>query len=180
MGLADRDYMRDRHKETGHTKRRFRGTYRDDAWPHWKVALVVVGACALIFLLSKWALESKSYVPFPATGDVRWYVQPPEADGAPLTISAPGDDKRDFVVQLNDAGSDRIVAIIPVRSGEAAQLQVPLGRYKIKIASGKNWQGPEKLFGMGGEVRNAVEPLDFYRNANQTSGHRIDLRRASR
>jgi hypothetical protein len=34
-----------------------------------------------------------------------------------------------------------------VRSGETASVNVPLGVYKIKIASGEKWYGSNKMFG---------------------------------
>ena len=45
----------------------------------------------------------------------------------------------------------------------------------MTLASGKSWQGPEKLFGVTGDVQVAVEPMHFYRTGNQQMGHRIDL-----
>jgi hypothetical protein len=34
-----------------------------------------------------------------------------------------------------------------VRSGETSSVNVPLGIYKIKIASGEKWYGSNKMFG---------------------------------
>ena len=45
----------------------------------------------------------------------------------------------------------------------------------MTIASGKTWQGTETLFGRGGDVREAVAPMQFYKSEGQSHGHRIDL-----
>lgn len=173
MGLSERDYMRDRNKER--SKAQYRASVSNNRWGQYKTALVVIGAVALMYYLAKNFLDSKVDVPFPTTGEVLWYVPVQEKQGAPLTISAPVDGTRNFAVRLTDWANGGLVAIVPVRGGETAQLQVPLGQYQITIASGKRWQGPERMFGMTGELRKAVAPLHFYKVGNQTHGQRIDL-----
>lgn len=197
MGLYDRDYMRNRHRESSSARRPMSRMTPRHNWSMWKIALITIGALVLLAVLSKRhrgyapALPALTAVPavlavpttpavsaepFPATGEVRWYVSPPQKDGASLNIAAPVEGNRNFVVRLNEWNGDGLVAIIPVRGGETAQVVVPLGRYRITIASGNSWQGPEKLFGLTGEVKVAVDPMDFYRTGNQIMGHNIDLR----
>ena len=62
--------------------------------------------------------------------------------------------------------------MIPIRSGETATLQVPLGRYRITCAPNAAWQGEFKLLS---DAQEGTEPLEFYRTGNQRMGHRIDL-----
>lgn len=201
MGLYDRDYMRNRHRESSYVRRSVSRITPRRSWSTWWVALAMIGALVLLAVLSKRHREYASSLPalptvptvltvptapavsaepFPATGEVRWYVSPPEKDGAkdgaPLSIAAPAEGNRNYVVRLNEWNGDGLVAIIPIRGGETAQVVVPLGRYRITIASGKSWQGPEKLFGFTGEVKVAVDPMDFYRTGNKTMGNTIDLR----
>lgn len=67
------------------------------------------------------------------------------------------------------------VVMIPIRSGETATLQVPLGRYRITYAPNAAWQGDFKLLG---EAQEGIEPLEFYRTGNQRMGHAYRPERA--
>lgn len=114
-------------------------------------------------------------VPFPLTGDVRWFVGRPVAgtnDAAQLTVTGLTDIGRNVVVRLDTWDAHAPIAMIPIRGGETATLQVPLGRYRITYAPNATWQGEFKLMG---EAQEGIEPLDFYRSGNQVMGHRIDL-----
>jgi hypothetical protein len=113
--------------------------------------------------------------PFPETGAVRWFT--PVAvngvgDAAPLTITGLAEAGQHVVVKLDTWEAHAPIAMIPIRSGETATLQVPLGRYRISYAPNASWQGEFKL---QGGAREGVEPLEFYREGNRLMGHRIDL-----
>jgi len=69
-------------------------------------------------------------------------------------------------------GGHAPIVMIPIRSGETATLQVPLGRYRITYAPNAAWQDVFKLLG---ETQEGIEPLEFYRTGNQRMGLRIDL-----
>lgn len=45
----------------------------------------------------------------------------------------------------------------------------------MNIAKGSLWLGRDKRFGMTGESRLVVHPLEFYQRGNQIYGHSIDL-----
>jgi hypothetical protein len=171
MGLYERDYMRERHRRS---LRRDTGKSSSASSVSWKnagltILLLAVGA----YVVVRWS-DQGHVVPFPATGAVIWYTAH-TGSGAPLTIAAPADSTRNHVVQLGDWASGKVVATVPIRAGETAQLEVPLGQYSITIASGDRWYGPEKLFGPAGETRKALAAMHFYRSGQQTMGHRIDL-----
>lgn len=173
MGLADRDYMRERHqsrpKRGGGAVREGLGTIP------WKHALVTVGLLTLLALWLFRYFDGRADQAFPQTGEVNWYIPTTQGETAPLTIVAPVGSKHHFALKLADWHSGRPVALIPVRSGETAKIEMPLGEYQVTIASGRSWRGVDKLFGRTGEVRRAVAPLHFYRTQNGTTGIRIDL-----
>jgi hypothetical protein len=142
------------------------------------IALVLgVGTPLLTRLpqLSSRFLAGHETVRFPATGAVRWFI--PVAvnrtgDVAPLTITGLVGVGQNMVVRLDSWEARTPIVMIPVRGGETAALQVPVGRYRISYASDATWQGEFKLLG---ETQEGVEPLAFYRTENQVLGHRIDL-----
>ncbi|MCC2677346.1 MAG: hypothetical protein K0R58_4293 [Ramlibacter sp.] len=166
MGLQDREYMHERHRESLR-----RPKPRAGADFPWKNALMVIALMAFgVFVVTRWDGRHES-LPFPSTGEVIWYTGEMDGEG----IAAPPDHQRNYAVQLGDWATGKVIATIPIRAGETARLRVPLGQYSITIANGERWFGPEKLFGSSGELRRAVTSMHFYRSGQQTTGHRIDL-----
>jgi hypothetical protein len=111
---------------------------------------------------------------FPPTGAVRWFVAP-ASDGkntAVLSITGRSGHGGNTVLQLDTWEGHALVALIPIRENEIAAIQIPFGRYRISYASNAAWQGDLKLTG---DVQEAIEPMDFYRSGNTTTGHNIDL-----
>jgi hypothetical protein len=179
MGLADRDYMHERHRAAREEPKHFRPNSRReirDGQPNWLAAILIVAGIALASYGAYRLLSPPGAVPFPRTGLVNWYVPAPDpAQAAPLRIQAPIRGDRSYALLLKERHSGRLVALIPVRKGEYAEVDVPLGEYEIQIASGISWQGPEKLFGRTGDLQKAVAPMHFFRRGNERVGHRIDL-----
>lgn len=138
--------------------------------------ILVIGIVMLIVLmLVKSLLEARRSVPFPATGDVHWYIGDEQPRVARLTLRARPTSTRYAVVLLDDWATGAPVAMIPVRAGQTSVTLVPLGRYRMTIAKGAQWQGPSRLFGNMGTNRVVVHPMEFYRRGNQIAGHEIDL-----
>lgn len=79
---------------------------------------------------------------------------------------------RHVVVRLDKWEAYASIAMIPIRGGDAATLQVPLGRYRISYVPNASWQGE---FKWPGEGREGVASLEYYRAGNQLMGHRIDM-----
>ena len=52
---------------------------------------------------------------------------------------------------------------------------MPLGRYRITISKGTTWMGPSKLFGLSGESRETVDPIEFYQRGDTNVGIQIEL-----
>ncbi len=173
MGLSDRDYM--------YEPRAFRGRRRaitqhvHGRLATARVAAFWVAALLAIFSVSTRMLDRHEATPFPPTGEVLWYSASRQPAIATLTMYAPQKSGKNFAVRLDDWGSGSPVALIPVRAGETSVTLMPLGRYRVTIAKGQHWLGPEKLFGHRGEVREAAHSLDFYQRTNQTMGQQITL-----
>jgi len=181
MSLDERDYM--------YEPKKYRGSRGNSAQPGsvrtsssngsmltsampWLVWLVVILALAAGV---KWWMEQRRALPFPGSGEAIWYVEPTSPPVAMLRLSAIKQPKKHFAVRLDEWDSGRPVLLVHVRGGESAVTLVPLGRYRVTIAKGTRWQGSSKLFGMLGEVNEATYPLDFVRQGNQISGHRVEL-----
>jgi hypothetical protein len=141
------------------------------------VLVLVMGAMLLkrVPQISAYFQSRQAKAPFPMTGAVRWFIPAPANganEAAPLTITGFAEAGRHAVVRLDTWEAHAPVVMIPIRSGETATLQVPLGRYRITYAPNAAWQGELKLLG---ETQEGIEPLEFYRTDHQRMGHRIDL-----
>lgn len=165
MGLTDRDYMHERHRSAASV----------NGWSKSRIVWWTIGICAALYLAVKYLVVPAGGLPFPPHGQVMWYVSAPDATGAPLTIKAPARGDQLHAVRINEAGTGRLVGLVPLRVGETVSVSVPLGTYEFVFASGRSWHGPEKLFGFTGKKTKTAEPLHFYRTGSQTMGHTIDL-----
>ncbi len=96
---------------------------------------------------------------------------PPEPD-AVGTFKVQAPDEAHAFVKLIDAASGRIAAAFFVRAGHSAQVEVPLGTYRLRYAAGTQWFGHACLFGRNTQFRRAEGryPIERWRSA---SGERI-------
>ena len=107
----------------------------------------------------------------PPHGEVTWYRKGDPI--APLEIrSSKGSH---YVVKLSDYYSGRAVLSVFVHGGRTVNLDVPLGTYHIKYASGEHWYGPDFLFGPDTAYSKADSSFDFHVTGNQISGYTVTL-----
>lgn len=111
-------------------------------------------------------------VPFPENGATSDYAH--RENVAPFEVSASG-KSANFVVRLRDAATNALVIDVYVRTGRSAEIRVPLGRYRLLIASGDKWYGLEHLFGNRGAYGEAEKHLDFVQLRDRLRGHTIEL-----
>lgn len=176
MGLQDRDYWKERSRTPNGGSRpapaRRRVPGLSATWRPWLTWLAILGVGVLA---AKALLDWRDRRPFPPTGAVHWYVEVPAGVPlAPLSLRAPA-GRVDFAVRLDDWVSGDPVALVPVRAGETARLQVPLGRYRLTIEKGLLWRSPERAFALSGDGRRSDVPLDFHRIGDSVHGHAIQL-----
>lgn len=113
-----------------------------------------------------------SVVPFPENGATSDYAYLDNV--APFQVSASGMTSN-FVVRLRDAATNALVIDVYMRPGRAVKIQVPLGQFRLLIASGDTWYGPEYLFGDRGGYAEAEQRLDFDQVRDRIRGHTIEL-----
>lgn len=182
VGIQDRDYMRERARQARASERTQwsaggsgRGWSLGGSGTLSRV-LVFGMAIVLVFLAVKYLDAYRNRVPFPATGDVHWYVNDERPRVARLTLRArESSPDRYFAVMLEDWATRSPVAMIPVRAGESSVTLLPLGRYRMTTAKGSVWMGPDRRFGISGDSKVVVHPVEFYQRGDQVFGHEIDL-----
>jgi hypothetical protein len=145
---------------------------RATARPRWRLWC----GLALVALLIAHVLGGvRHQQPFPEPGTVHWFVAETHGPTAHLTLRAPHSGPAHFAVRFDHWDIRAPVALVPIRSGASATLKMPLGRYRMTITKGLMWQGPGKLFHITTDAREAVDPVEFTRVGEMTSGHTIQL-----
>lgn len=107
----------------------------------------------------------------PPHGKVTWYSNGDPV--APLEIRSSRGSH--YVVKLSDYYSGRAVLSVFVHGGSTVNLDVPLGTYRIKYASGEHWFGSTHLFGPDTAYSKADSSFDFRVIGNQVSGYTLTL-----
>lgn len=91
----------------------------------------------------------------------------------PLVVKTfPG---KDYLIQIAETDSDQAVMTGYIHGGKTFRLLVPPGRWAIRFAHGRDWQGEDKLFGDATEWTYMPEPLEFGAGMTRRRGHVITL-----
>lgn len=112
-------------------------------------------------------------VPRPRPGLLfNWTGRTPQA---PLKIVTPSGS--DYYVKLVDANTGADAVAIFVRGGQSIQVDVPLGTYRMRYASGQTWRGTRHLFGPGTLTNygEAESVFDFHISAGYIKGYTVEL-----
>lgn len=109
--------------------------------------------------------------PLPNSGKVRTYSK--EEKIAPFEIKAAQGNH--FLVKLVDASTHAQILTVFVRSGTTVEIDVPLGTYEVRYASGEHWYGYEYLFGEDTYYSKADKKFAFEKVDNKISGYTITL-----
>ena len=185
MGLAERDYMRERAGSARHAwpskydralRQQRRRAGASSARPQGQILLWVLMAAATVIgtytdaKREGWVSDWRREVPFPNTGDVTV-----NADINPRTATS------NFAVETANANAvaqlftltDEHIITIYVRKNSEVTTPVPPGKYRLKIAEGQKWYGPKRMFGHSMTDEEAVETVEITRRR----GYGIDLHR---
>jgi hypothetical protein len=93
---------------------------------------------------------------------------------APLKITT-RDSDGNYVVKVLDWNSGEFVATYFIRRGSTLSIELPLGSYKLKFASGDKWYGMKYLFGPTTAYSYVPDKMEFYISGDYAQGHRLEL-----
>jgi hypothetical protein len=85
-----------------------------------------------------------------------------------------------YLLKLVDAYTHAPVLDVFVRSGTTVEVEVPLGTYEVRYASGETWYGYEYLFGPETSYSKADKTFTFEIIGNQIRGFTITLYKVAR
>ena len=91
----------------------------------------------------------------------------------------PTNDGEHYYIKLIDNVTNDIVAAIFVRANDEIEVQVPVGSYKIKYATGKKWYGEKDLFGHNTSYYKSDKILNFTKNLYYVNGQSLTLYKVS-
>lgn len=107
----------------------------------------------------------------PLIGSERYYGSAERI--APLEIRSSGNEHH--LVKLVHVASGRTVMDFFVRAGASEEVQVPLGRYELRYASGQAWYGYTYLFGPTTTYSKAEQTLTFSNTYDGVTGFTVTL-----
>ncbi len=119
------------------------------------------------------AVETKSLspLPLPINGKTRSFAQGERP--APLKVNTKGSDHH--LIKLTKPGSTEPVMYLFIRAGQSAEMEVPLGTFEVKWATGKEWYGYKKKFGESTAYGKANKLINFKQTATRVIGNEITL-----
>ena len=80
-----------------------------------------------------------------------------------------------YLVKLVDSYTQNPIMTVFVHGGMTVDVEVPLGTYEVRYASGELWYGYEHLFGAKTAYRKADQSFYFRNDGAQVSGYTISL-----
>lgn len=98
--------------------------------------------------------------------------------GLPMTlplqiVTEAGGPDRAILLSRDEGGAAEVAGY--VHAGQFFRLLVPPGDWRIAIASGRDWQGRDALFGPKTEIIDLPEPLRFHAGEAELNGHVLHL-----
>jgi hypothetical protein len=107
----------------------------------------------------------------PPTGEIRSFSK--RAKLAPFEIKSP--IGMNYLIKLDDSQTGVPIQTIFIRGGTSVEIDVPLGTYTVKYASGDKWYGYKHLFGPDASYSKASTLFRFHSEAGKYVGHTITL-----
>ena len=94
---------------------------------------------------------------------------------APLRIKTSTNGGYHYFVKVVNIANHRELGSYFIRSGEVLEIEVPVGTYEIRYASGKQWYGIDYLFGPETTYSKADRNFTFGFDGYQYNGYTIEL-----
>lgn len=94
---------------------------------------------------------------------------------APLRIKTSSAGGYHYFVKIVNTANNSPLGSYFIRSGGVLNINVPLGTYEIRYASGRKWYGTDYLFGPETTYNKADSLFTFSFNGYQYSGYTVEL-----
>jgi len=94
---------------------------------------------------------------------------------APLNIKTSSAGGYHYFLKIVNVANRQELGSYFIRSGETLDIDVPIGTYEIRYATGKTWYGPSYLFGPETSYNKADSVFTFSFNGHQYNGYTVEL-----
>lgn len=94
---------------------------------------------------------------------------------APLSIKTSAAGGYHYFVKIVNTATGKELGSYFIRSGGVLDINVPIGTYEIRYATGKQWYGASYLFGPETVYSKADSTFEFSFDGRQYSGYTIEL-----
>ncbi len=94
---------------------------------------------------------------------------------APLEIVTPSSSIDNYCIKMVNARSGNDALTFFIRSGQRVEVEMPLGTYEMRYATGKYWYGEEHLFGPATLYYRAEDRFNFRVNGTFVEGYTVEL-----
>lgn len=92
---------------------------------------------------------------------------------APFKVNTSGDGY--YLVKLVERATGQDAFLLFLHGGRSAEIDVPLGTYEMRYASGDTWYGMTDLFGEDTVYSKSDSVLSFANDGYQYTGHEVTL-----
>lgn len=147
VGLADREYMRERASP--------------GSVPDTRIKFIIVAlAAAVLMAVFAW-LERPDFfkaiglpnaspdLAFPASGTAAYAEGRPPRNAVSFVVQDLSGDKLEKVIRFRTPDSRTFVAEMYLRPGDKGEIHLPPGVYRMHLMQGHVWRGPDVHFGAG-------------------------------
>jgi hypothetical protein len=143
-------------------------------YKYWIVLGSIIGGTALTYHTSEAPGQAVPEYPVVAVSQ-GVYERFTNADPiAPFMVVTPSGPEN-YYVKLVDAFTGHSVMSFFIFGGQRFETKVPLGSFRVKYATGKNWYGENHLFGPSTRFSEADRTFEFAEQGNQISGYTVEL-----
>ena len=110
----------------------------------WRICLVRAWTTAEATPREKATFDHLLSQRLPPNGFVKRFQEQTPTGLFPITVEGLG---LHHLVTLRDSQNGELRAMVFVKAGQSVWMELPTGSYKMHYARGKEWEGPDKLFG---------------------------------
>lgn len=112
--------------------------------------------------------KTHTALPLPTTGVV---YKASKRGNSPLQIFTESQSGDSYFIKIDNVNTGQNAMKLFIRSGDSIKVNLPVGSYEIKYASGASWYGETDLFGLETSYSKAEEIFTF----DEYNGYKIEL-----
>lgn len=142
------------------------------------VSVLIAGAFGWLRYTLDLSHENAPQLATPDNGDIALYrTVDPRMPTGPFRVSTNIEPEySSYFIKVSDWGTSEPLLAMFVRGGQDAEVQLPVGSYRIMVARGPHWYGMERLFGKRTVRHEEIVPAQVYQSGpRETTGTSLHI-----